>query len=111
GLGTITSKTQDTPDALRKEIQKVKALTNKPFAVNLNLFPSRTPTPNEEFINVMIEEGVHIAETSGRSPEPIIKLLKDNNFTVIHKVVSVKHAISAENLGVDAVTVVGNETG
>ncbi|MFA8437868.1 NAD(P)H-dependent flavin oxidoreductase [Pueribacillus sp. YX66] len=111
GLGIITSKTQGTPERLRAEIRRVKELTNKPFGVNLNLFPSTTPTPNEEFIQVMIEEGVNIVETSGRSPEPLMKLLKDNDFIVMHKVVGPRYAKTAERLGVDAVIVVGNETG
>lgn len=111
GLGIITSKTQGTPEKLRDEIRKVKQMTNKPFGVNLNLFPSTTPTPNEAFIEVMAEEGVKIVETSGRSPEPLMKLLKDNGFIVMHKVVGVRHAKTAERLGVDAVIVVGNETG
>lgn len=111
GLGIITSKTQGTPERLREEIRKVKSLTDKPFAVNLNLFPSQTATPNEEFIEVMAEEDVRIVETSGRSPRPIMPLLKEHDFTVIHKVVGVKHAQSAEKLGVDAIAVVGNETG
>lgn len=111
GLGIITSKTQGTPEALRNEIRKIKELTKKPFGVNLNLFPSQTATPNEDFIEVMIEEDVRIVETSGRSPEPLMPLLKDNNFTVMHKVVGPKYAKTAERLGVDAVIVVGNETG
>lgn len=111
GLGIITSKTQGTPEGLRKEIRRVKELTDKPFGVNLNLFPSTTPTPNEEFIQVMIEEGVNIVETSGRSPEPLMPLLKDNDFIVMHKVVGPRYAKTAERLGVDAVIVVGNETG
>ncbi|BCJ86693.1 NAD(P)H-dependent flavin oxidoreductase [Effusibacillus dendaii] len=111
GLGTITSKTQPTVEDLRKEIQKVKSLTKKPFAVNLNLFPSTTETPNDQYIDVLLEEGVRIVETSGRSPEPIIQRLKDNNVVVIHKVPGARYAASAEKIGVDAVCVVGNETG
>ncbi|WP_082232810.1 NAD(P)H-dependent flavin oxidoreductase [Halobacillus massiliensis] len=111
GLGTITSKTQGTPENLRKEIQKVKALTDKPFAVNLNLFPSQSATPNDEFIEVMVEEDVKIVETSGRSPKEIMPLLKEQGFIVLHKVPGVKYAVSAEKLGVDAVIIVGNETG
>lgn len=111
GLGTITSKTLGMPERLRQEIHKVKALTEKPFAVNLNLFPSQTPTPNEEFIDVLIEEDVKIVETSGRSPKELMPKLKENGFTVLHKVAGVKYAISAEKLGVDAVIIVGNETG
>ena len=98
GLGIITSKTQETPEKLREEIRKIKALTKKPFGVNLNLFPSQSATPNEEFIQVMIEEDVRIVETSGQSPESIIGLLKNNNFTVLHKVIGAKYAITAERL-------------
>lgn len=111
GLGIITSKTQVTPEGLRSEIHKIKSLTNKPFAVNLNLFPSQTATPNEEFIKVLVEENVKIVETSGRSPKELMPLLKENGFIVLHKVAGVKYAITAEKLGVDAVIVVGNETG
>lgn len=111
GLGVITSKTFVTPEGLRAEVQKVKALTSKPFAVNLNLFPSQTATPNEEFIDVLVEEGVKIVETSGRSPKELMPKLKENGFIVLHKVAGVKYAITAEKLGVDAVIVVGNETG
>ncbi|MFI8495600.1 NAD(P)H-dependent flavin oxidoreductase [Peribacillus butanolivorans] len=111
GLGIITSKTQVTPESLRDEVRKVKALTKKPFAVNLNLFPSQTATPNEDFIDILVEEDVKIVETSGRSPEALMPKLKKHGFTVIHKVASVKNALSAEKLGVDAVVIVGNETG
>ncbi len=111
GLGIITSKTQVTPEGLRNEIRKIKALTNKPFAVNLNLFPSQTATPNEDFIEVLIEEDIKIVETSGRSPKDLMPKLKENGFIVIHKVAGVKYAVTAEKLGVDAVVVVGNETG
>ncbi|MBK5501865.1 NAD(P)H-dependent flavin oxidoreductase [Peribacillus sp. TH14] len=111
GLGIITSKTQVTPEGLRDEVRKVKALTKKTFAVNLNLFPSQTATPNEDFIDILVEEDVKIVETSGRSPEALMPKLKKHGFTVIHKVASVKNALSAEKLGVDAVVIVGNETG
>lgn len=111
GLGIITSKTQGTPEGLRNEIRKIKDLTDKPFGVNLNLFPSQTATPNEEFIDVLIQENVRIVETSGRSPKEIMPKLKENGFIVLHKVAGVKYAITAEKLGVDAVIIVGNETG
>ncbi|CAH0310877.1 Nitronate monooxygenase [Peribacillus frigoritolerans] len=111
GLGIITSKTQVTPEGLRDEIRKVKTLTKKPFAVNLNLFPSQTATPNDEFIDILIEEDVKIVETSGRSPESLMPRLKEHGFTVLHKVANVKNAVSAEKLGVDAIIIVGNETG
>lgn len=111
GLGTITSATQGTPDKLRQEIQKIKALTNKPFAVNINLFPSANPLPNDEFIDVIIDEEVKVVETSGRSPEEVIGRLKEAGIKIVHKVPGVKYAKTAERLGVDAVSVVGFETG
>ncbi|MGE7878808.1 NAD(P)H-dependent flavin oxidoreductase [Peribacillus muralis] len=111
GLGIITSKTQETPERLRDEIRKVKSMTKKPFAVNLNLFPSQTATSNADFIEILVEEDVRIVETSGRSPEGLMPKLKEHGFTVLHKVASVKNAISAEKLGVDVIVVVGNETG
>lgn len=111
GLGTITSSTQRTPENLRNEIRKIKELTDKPFAVNINLFPSANPLPNDEFIDVLIEEGVKVAETSGRGPGEVIGKLKEGGITVIHKVPGVKYAISAERMGADAVSVVGFETG
>jgi nitronate monooxygenase len=111
GLGTITSSTQRTPENLRNEIRKIKRLTDKPFAVNINLFPSANPLPNDNFIEVLIEEGVKVVETSGRSPESVIDRLKEAGLIVIHKVPSVKNAITAERMGVDAVSVVGFETG
>lgn len=95
GLGTITSKSLGSPEKLREEICKVKELTSKPFAVNLNLFPSMTHTPNEEFIEIMVEENIRIVETSGTSPKTIIRKLKKNNFIVLHKVPGVRYAISA----------------
>ena len=111
GLGTITSATQRTPENLRNEIVKIKALTDKPFAVNINLFPSANPMPNDEFIEVLIEEGVKVVETSGRNPEAVIGRLKEGGITVVHKVPGVKYAKTAERIGADAVSVVGFETG
>src|SRR5690606_31364991 len=99
GLGTITSVTQGEPENLRKEIRRVKSLTKKPFAVNLSLFPSARPIPNEAYIEVLLEEGVRIVETSGRSPEPIMKPLKDGGCIVIHKVPGVRYAKTAERVG------------
>ncbi|MBX6377937.1 MAG: nitronate monooxygenase, partial [Clostridia bacterium] len=111
GLGIITSATQPTAEDLRREIRRVRELTQKPFAVNINLFPSSRPVPNEAYIDVLLEEGVRIVETSGRSPEPYMKILKDNGVIVIHKVPGVRYARTAERLGCDAVAVVGFETG
>ena len=67
--------------------------------------------PNEAYIDVLIEEGIRIVETSGRSPEVYMKVLKDNGVIVIHKVAGVKYAKTAERVGCDAVTVIGFEAG
>ncbi|PEI58549.1 NAD(P)H-dependent flavin oxidoreductase [Priestia aryabhattai] len=111
GLGIITSATFETAKELRHEIRKVRELTDKPIGININLFPSVKRMPNEAYIDVLLEEGIRIVETSGRSPEPYMKVLKDNNVVVIHKVAGVKYAKTAERVGCDAVTVVGFEAG
>lgn len=111
GLGIITSATFDTAEELRKEIKLAREITKKPIAVNINLFPSVRKIPNEEFIDVLVEEGIRIVETAGRSPEPYMRVLKDSGVVVIHKVPGVKYAKKAEALGCDAVTIVGFEAG
>ena len=111
GLGIISSATFPTVKELRDEIKKTKSLTDKPFAVNITLLPTFRPVNHEEYINAAIEEGVSIIETSGRSPEPFMKLLKDNKLKVMHKCARVRDAKTAERIGVDAVTIVGFEAG
>lgn len=111
GLGIITSATFEKPEDLRKEIRLVREITKKPIAVNINLFPSVRKMPNEEYIAILLEEDVRIVETSGRSPEPYMKVLKDNHVTVIHKVAGAKYAKTAERVGCDAVTIIGSEAG
>lgn len=109
GLGMITALTQPDADALRAEIKKCKALTSKPFAVNLTLLPSLKPPNYESFANVIIEEGIKIVETAGRSPDKFIKLFKANGIKVIHKCVQIKHALSAQKAGADAISLDGFE--
>jgi NAD(P)H-dependent flavin oxidoreductase YrpB (nitropropane dioxygenase family) len=109
GLGILTSLNYGTSDELRQEIKKTKGMTDKPFAVNVTLLPTMRPVNYEEYFGAAIEEGVKILETSGRSPEPYMKLLKDAGAKVMHKVGSAKHARTAERIGVDAVSVVSFE--
>ncbi len=111
-LGIMASAMFSEKEEFRKAVKKIKSLTSKPFAVNLNLFPSLRAIPNEDFITVMIEEGVKIVETSGhKAPEEYIERLKKAGIVVIHKCVGVRYAKKAESLGVDAITVVGFENG
>jgi NAD(P)H-dependent flavin oxidoreductase YrpB (nitropropane dioxygenase family) len=112
GLGIITSANFDSKDELRNELRRAKSLTDRPLGVNINLAPSTHPVNTEEYIEVVIDEGIGIVETSGRSPEPYMKQLKQGNVTVIHKVPgAVRYAEAAEMVGCDAISVIGYECG
>ena len=108
-LGTLTALTQPTPEALIKEIAKTKEMTDKPFAVNLTILPTINPPPYEEYAEAIVGSGIKIVETAGRSPEPFMPLFKEYGIKVIHKCTSVRHALKAEKVGVDAVTIDGFE--
>lgn len=112
GLGIMASAVFSSGKELREEIRKAKSLTDKPFGVNINLFPATRPMPNEEFIATLIEEGVRVVSTSGvRSPEAYMKQLKQGNVIVLHKATTVRHAIEGEHAGADMVGVIGFEQG
>ncbi len=112
GLGIMASAIFSNAQELRDEIRKAKSLTDKPFGVNINLFPATRPMPNEEFIDTLIEEGVAVVSTSGvRSPEPYMERLKKGNVKVIHKVTTVRHALHGEQVGADIIAAVGFEQG
>jgi len=112
GLGIMASAIFSNAKELRDEIRKAKSLTDKPFGVNINLFPATRPMPNEEFIDTLIEEGVGVVSTSGlRSPAPYMERLKRGNVKVIHKVTTVRHAIHGERVGADMIAAVGFEQG
>lgn len=109
GLGILASTTFETKEELREEIRKTKSLTNKPFGVNLNLFPMMRQRSVEEDIDIFVDESVEVVESSGASPEPYVPRLKEAGVKIIHKVPAVRFARKAESAGVDAVTVVGFE--
>jgi len=109
GLGILTALTQPTPEALAEEIKRCRSMTDKPFGVNLTILPTITPPPYAEYIQVIIDSGVKVVETAGRSPEPFMPALKAAGIKVIHKCTSVRHAIKAEKVGCDAVSVDGFE--
>lgn len=109
GLGIITALTQPSPDALREEIARCRTMTDKPFGVNLTVLPSINPPPYEEYLKAAVESGVKVIETAGNNPEPFLPYLKENGVKVIHKCTSVRHALKAERIGVDAVSVDGFE--
>ena len=111
-LGMMASAMYTTQDEFRQAIRRVKDLTEKPFGVNLTLLPAIRPIDNNLYIEVILEEGVPIAETSGhRPPEDLLAQLKAGGVKTMHKCVSVRHALSAQKAGADAVTVFGSEGG
>jgi NADH:quinone reductase (non-electrogenic) len=111
GLGIITGLTQKTPALLAREIARCRDMTDKPFGVNLTFLPSFTAPPYPEYIAAIVEGGVKIVETAGRSPEQYMPALKAAGIKVIHKCTSVRHSLKAERIGCDAVSVDGFECG
>src|SRR5690606_15088162 len=111
GLGIITGLTQPTPEDLAREIARCHEMTDKPFGVNLTFLPSFKEPPYPEYIQAIVEGGVRIVETAGRSPEQYMPLLHQAGIKVIHKCTSVRHALKAQKIGCDAVSVDGFECG
>lgn len=111
GLGIITGLTQKTPELLAKEIVRCHEMTDMPFGVNLTFLPTFSSPPYPEYIAAVVEGGVRIVETAGRSPEAYMPALKAAGIKVIHKCTSVRHALKAEQIGCDAVSVDGFECG
>ena len=112
-LGFVTAASFPEPDQLRDEIRKCRDLADgNPFGVNVSMLPKLIPGDNtEEVFRAIIDEGVDIVETSGRSPKPYLPMLKAAGVRVLHKVPSLRHAESVQKLGVDAVAIVGAECG
>ncbi len=111
GLGIITGLTQRTPELLAREISRCRDMTDKPFGVNLTFLPTFNSPPYSEYIQVIAEGGVRIVETAGRSPAEHMPALKRAGIAVLHKCTSVRHALKAEAIGCDAVSVDGFECG
>ncbi|MBU9456810.1 NAD(P)H-dependent flavin oxidoreductase [Burkholderia multivorans] len=111
GLGIITGLTQRTPDDLAVEIRRCREMTDKPFGVNLTFLPSVTPPDYPGYIRAIVEGGVKIVETAGNNPQRYLPELKRAGIKVIHKCTSVRHALKAESIGCDAVSVDGFECG
>lgn len=109
GLGMLTALTQPSPEKLRQEIRRCRSLTSRPFGVNLTLLPALAPPDYDSYVEVIIEENVRVVETAGRNPEKQIKRLKQAGVIVIHKCVAIRHALTAQRLGVDIVSIDGFE--
>jgi NAD(P)H-dependent flavin oxidoreductase YrpB (nitropropane dioxygenase family) len=109
GLGILTALTQPTPDDLRREIDRCRTMTDKPFGVNLTILPAVTPPPYAEYRRAIIESGIRIVETAGNNPREHVEDFKSHGIKVVHKCTAVRHALSAERIGVDAVSIDGFE--
>jgi NAD(P)H-dependent flavin oxidoreductase YrpB (nitropropane dioxygenase family) len=111
-LGLMASAMFDSQEGFREAVRRVKSLTDRPFGVNLSLFPALRPIDNDLYVDVILEEGVPVVETSGhRPPEALLARLKAGGVKTMHKCVAPRHALSAQRAGVDAVTVFGTEGG
>jgi nitronate monooxygenase len=108
-LGFLTALTQPTPEALSKEIARTREMTDRPFGVNLTILPTIEPVPYDEYRAAIIEAGITVVETAGSSPEPHLPDFHGAGVKVIHKATSVRHALSAERKGVDAISIDGFE--
>ncbi|MFT3690316.1 enoyl-CoA hydratase family protein [Paenirhodobacter sp.] len=112
-IGFITAASFPDSAALRAEIRRCREMVGGlPFGVNVSMLPKLVEGERtEEVFRLIAEEGVRFVETSGRSPEPWLPILRDAGIKVLHKVASLRHAVKAEAVGVDAVTIVGAECG
>ncbi|MBB1025987.1 nitronate monooxygenase [Dietzia sp. DQ12-76] len=108
-LGIITGLTQPTPEDLAREIARCREMTDQPFGVNLTILPAISPPPYAEYRQAIVESGVKIVETAGSNPKDHLPVFHEAGIKVIHKCTSVRHALKAEQLGVDAVSIDGFE--
>jgi len=108
-LGFITAHSAGKPEDLAKEVQRCRDQTDKPFGVNLTILPSITPIPYDEYREAIIESGVRIVETAGNNPQPHLPAFRAAGIKIIHKCTSVRHAVKAQSVGVDCVSIDGLE--
>ncbi len=108
-LPFLTALTPGSPDALAKEIKHTFQMTNKPFGINLTILPTITPVPYDEYRQVIVESGVKVVETAGNNPQPHLPAFRAAGIKVIHKCTSVRHAVKAQSIGVDCVSIDGLE--
>jgi nitronate monooxygenase len=108
-LGFLTALTPGSPELLVKEIKKTRDMTDKPFGINLTILPSINPIPYDEYRQVICESGCKVVETAGNNPAPHLPAFKAAGVKVIHKCVTARHAVKAESIGVDCVSIDGFE--
>ena len=111
GLGIITGLTQGTPEKLAAEIDRCREMTDKPIGVNMTFLPTLTPPDYPALFKVIIDAGIKVVETAGNNPAQYLPMLKEADVKVIHKCTAVRHALKAQSIGCDAVSVDGFECG
>lgn len=110
GLGIITALTQPSPEKLREEIERTRAMTDKPFGVNMTIFPTVNSPDYKAYAQAIIDGGVKIVETAGtQAVREIWEMLKPHGVTILHKCTAVRHALSAERAGCDIISIDGFE--
>lgn len=111
-LGVLASAMFPDADIFRDELKRTKDLTDQPFAVNINMFPSVRPVNNMAALEICASEGVKIIETSGhKAPEEFSGFIKQNGMLLMHKCVGVRYGLKAQSAGADVVTAIGYENG
>ncbi|MCR8849213.1 nitronate monooxygenase family protein [Rossellomorea sp. SC111] len=109
GLGQITAMSLDNPEQLRQEIKKVRSLTDQPFGVNFAI--GQHGRPFSEYVDIAIQEKVPVISVTGGNPTPLFQQIEGENMVKLVLVASKRQAMKAEELGADAVMVVGQEGG
>jgi NADH:quinone reductase (non-electrogenic) len=109
GLGIISALIYKTPESFTAELHRMKDLTDKPFGVNMTFLPTLSPVNYDDYVDIIIKEGVKIMETAGRNPEPYIGRLKEAGIRIIHKCTAIRFAKTAEKIGCDVISIDGFE--
>lgn len=108
-FGFLSAHTLADGKALRHEIARVRELTDKPFGVNLTVLAANSGIDYDGYVEAIIDTGVTAVETAGSNPAKYIALFKAAGVKVMHKCTTVRHAVKAEQLGADAVSIDGFE--
>lgn len=108
-MGMLTALTQPSPEHLLQEIKRCRGLTDSPFGVNLTTLPTINPPPYADYVEAIVASGIKVVETAGNTPEALVERMKSAGMRIIHKCTSVRHALSAQRRGVNAISIDGFE--
>lgn len=108
-MGFMTALSHRTPEDLRAEIRRCRDMTDRPFGINITLLPTLTPPDYPGVLRVCAEEGIEFVETAGRNPQELMPFLKEAGIKVVHKCTSLRHALKAQAIGCDVISIDGFE--